>query len=263
MDVNVYQHFRKDEHPFIDRAGEWIEQVESQYAPYLTSFLDPRQEYILQTLLGQSNESLKVMFFGGYEAAERKKALIYPDYYEPNVDEFELTIFEIKYPQKFGTLSHGKVLGTMLSTGLKREFFGDIISDGQRWQVIVSSDVQAFIVGQVEKIGKVSVRLIEQPYYEIITPKDDWNIEVTTITSFRLDNLVSSVYNISRQRSKQLIEAGRVKVNWSENQHVDYQISLLDIVSVRGFGRFQIRVIEGKTKKERHRVTIGVLRKEK
>ena len=51
MNANVYQHFRKDEHPFIDTVGDWLEQVEMQYAPYLTDFLDPRQAYILEALI--------------------------------------------------------------------------------------------------------------------------------------------------------------------------------------------------------------------
>jgi hypothetical protein len=51
MDANVYQHFRADERSFIDSVGDWIEQVQSQYAPYLTDFLDPRQSYILETLI--------------------------------------------------------------------------------------------------------------------------------------------------------------------------------------------------------------------
>ena len=33
---------------FIDSAQGWIEQVQMQYAPYLTDFLDPRQAYILE-----------------------------------------------------------------------------------------------------------------------------------------------------------------------------------------------------------------------
>lgn len=49
MDANVYQHFRADERSFIDSVGDWIEQVQGQYAPYLTEFLDPRQSYILET----------------------------------------------------------------------------------------------------------------------------------------------------------------------------------------------------------------------
>ena len=56
MDANVYQHFRADERSFIDSVGDWIEQVQGQYAPYLTDFLDPRQSYILETLVRQETE---------------------------------------------------------------------------------------------------------------------------------------------------------------------------------------------------------------
>ena len=70
MNANVYQHFREDERPFIDTVEEWLEKVEMQYAPVLTDFLDPRQAYILETLIRQ-NSDLGFRFYGGYEASER------------------------------------------------------------------------------------------------------------------------------------------------------------------------------------------------
>ncbi|OOL79762.1 RNA-binding protein, partial [Enterococcus faecium] len=82
-----------------------------------------------------------------------------------------------------------------------------------------------------------------------------------TVSSMRLDSVISEIYNISRQRSKQLIEAGKVKVNWTENTRPDFVLELLDIISVRGYGRVQIQELEGKTKKEKYRVLFGVLRK--
>ncbi len=100
MDANVYQHFRADERTFIDSVGDWIEQVQGQYAPYLTEFLDPRQSYILETLIRQSSD-LRFMFYGGYEQAERKRCLIFPDYYEPVEEDFETALYEIHYPSKF------------------------------------------------------------------------------------------------------------------------------------------------------------------
>lgn len=60
MNANVYQHFRPDERPFIDTVEDWIEQVTMQYAPLLTEFLDPRQAYILETLVRQ-NTDLKLI----------------------------------------------------------------------------------------------------------------------------------------------------------------------------------------------------------
>lgn len=260
MNANVYQHFRVEERPFIDTIEDWLEQVESQYAPLLTDFLDPRQAYILETVIRQRGE-LQFRFYGGYEQAERRRCLIYPEYYQPTDDDFELTIFEVNYPKKFATLSHGQILGTLVGTGLRREHFGDIISDGERWQVIVGKDVQNYLRMNVEKIGKISVSLEEVSYTSLILPKDNWQQERYTASSLRLDTIISTVYNISRQRSKQLIEAGKVKINWTENTRPDFVLDLLDIVSIRGFGRIQIQELEGKTKKDKFRLLLGVLRK--
>ncbi|MBL1223817.1 YlmH family RNA-binding protein [Enterococcus sp. BWR-S5] len=260
MNANVYQHFRKDEHPFIDSVGDWIEKVESQYAPYLTEFLDPRQAYILETIIRQ-NSDLSFRFYGGYEQAERKRCLIFPDYYEPTTEDFNINLIEIVYPVKFTSLSHGKILGTFMNTGIKRQYFGDIISDGEHWQIFLAEETMNFVIAQVDKIGKIAVRLEERKYTEIIVPKDEWTSERVTVSSMRLDNLISTVYNISRQRSKQLIESGKVKINWAENLRPDFPLELLDIVSIRGFGRIQIQELEGKTKKEKYRLLLGVLRK--
>ena len=260
MNENVYQHFRPEERPFIDAVGDWLEQVESQYAPYLTNFLDPRQAYILETLT-RENSDLKFMFFGGYEQAERCRCMIYPKYFEPSKDDFEIITIEIKYPQKFTELSHGKVLGTFMSAGMKRDYFGDIISDGERWQVFLARETSNYIESQITKIGRVTVHLEEKPYTEIIVPKDSWSEENATASSLRLDVIISTVYNISRQRSKQLVETGKVKVNWSVNERSDYLLDLLDVISIRGFGRIQIQSIEGKTKKEKIRLRLGVLQK--
>lgn len=240
MNANVYQHFRKDEHPFIDSAGDWIEKVESQYAPYLTEFLDPRQAYILETIIRQ-NSDLSFRFYGGYEQAERKRCLIFPDYYEPTTEDFNINLIEIVYPVKFTSLSHGKILGTLMSTGMKRQYFGDIISDGEQWQVFLAEETMNFVIAQVDKIGKIAVRLEERKYTEIIVPKDEWTIEQVTVSSMRLDNLISTVYNISRQRSKQLIESGKVKINWAENIRPDFPLELLDIVSIEALAAYRYR----------------------
>ena len=257
---NVYQHFRKDEHSFIDSIIGWFEQVENQYAPYVTDFLNPREAFILETLIGKKSD-ITYSLFGGFESSERKCAIIYPSYYEPTQDDFDIAIYEIKYPMKFGSLSHGKILGTLMSTGIKREFIGDIITDGERWQVFIKESMANYIVSQIDKIGSFGVRFEPLRYTDIIIPIDEWQDESLTISSLRIDNIISSVYNVSRQRAKQVIEAKRVKINWMENERVDYLVDYLDIISVRGLGRIQIMEQQGKTKKEKVRLNIRVLRK--
>lgn len=260
MERNIYQHFRKSEESFIDLVYDWTETVENQYAPYLTEFLDPRQAFILETIIRQ-NDDLSYRFYGGYEDAERKRCLLYPSYFESTEEDFKVDAFEINYPVKFAQLSHGKILGTLLSTGLKREYFGDIITDGTRWQFFLAEEIQNYVRQQLTKIGSVGVRLEERNYMDIILPKDTWTFEHTTVSSLRLDTVISAVFNISRQRSKELIEQKKVKVNWTENDRPDFELELLDILSIRKFGRIQIRNIEGRTKKAKLRLEIGVLRK--
>ncbi|KPD01215.1 hypothetical protein LR69_00372 [Geobacillus sp. BCO2] len=54
--MELYQHFRKEEHPFIDQVLEWKEMVSRQYAPKLTDFLDPREQQIVQSIAGGAED---------------------------------------------------------------------------------------------------------------------------------------------------------------------------------------------------------------
>ena len=256
----VYQHFRKEEQPFIDMVESWVVQVQQQYAPYLTDFLDPRQQYIIEMVIGKRGE-VRTQFYGGYEAAERKRALIYPDYFQPKLEDFELLLIEVNYPEKFTTLSHGQILGTLVGSGLRREMFGDIMSDGVRWQFYLSESVRDYVLSQVTKVGKTTVRLEQKEYTDLLVPTDDWAVEHDTVSSLRIDTLISSVYNISRQRAKELVSGGKVKLNWATYDRPDFELGLRDILSIRGYGRIQLREIEGKSKKDKWRIEIGVLRK--
>ncbi|MGY3724567.1 RNA-binding protein YlmH, contains S4-like domain [Granulicatella balaenopterae] len=262
MSEEIYQHFRKEERVFIDLVEKWMTDCFEQYSPILTNFLDPRQQFIAESVLGQ-NDEIAFQFEGGYLAAERKRCLIYPSYYTPNFDDFECQVVEILYPKKFAELGHGRILGSLMGLGLERDVFGDIISDGERWQIFYVKEINDYLKQQFDKVGNIKVRLDEADYTDIITPKDQWTLTATTVSSLRLDTVIASIFNISRQRTKQLIEANKVKVNWTLQERSDFTLDVLDIISIRGFGRIQIRNIIGKTKKDKIRLEIGLLDKNK
>lgn len=50
---HLIQHFRKEEQPFIEQVVNWVREVEDRYAPKLTDFLDPRQRFIVNSIIGQ------------------------------------------------------------------------------------------------------------------------------------------------------------------------------------------------------------------
>ena len=78
-------------------------------------------------------------------------------------------------------------------------------------------------------------------------------------SSLRLDAMLSNVYNFSRQRAKDQINEGNVKMNFMAMTRSDAEVKINDIVSLRKYGRFWIQSIDGVTKKDNYRLTVNVL----
>lgn len=260
MKDGIYQHFRKEEQTFIRTTQEWIEQCLDHYGPVITYFLDPRQQFIVHSIAGQF-EDLKFSFFGGYEFSERKRCIFYPSYYNVREEDFDCALFEIGYPMRFSTLSHSKILGSLMGTGIIREHIGDIVTDGEKWQLVCSESMKEYIKVQCQKVGSVSVRLKELSFTEVLRPIDEWENKTFSLSSLRIDTVISTIFNISRQRAKELVESQKVKLNWAIQDRPDEVIEPSDILSVRGFGRIRFHQIHGETKKGKIRIEAGILTK--
>ncbi|PKR86984.1 RNA-binding protein [Heyndrickxia camelliae] len=256
---NIYQHFRADEKEFIDQVLNWQEYVEDSYAPKLTDFLDPRQIHIIKSIIG-THSQVKYLEFGGYEGAERKRVLLFPDYLVPEIKDFQISILEIDYPSKFITLSHRHVLGSLMSIGLKREKFGDILIQQDRIQFIIPTEMLHYIQMELKQIGKTTIQLKEVAYHELITADEEWKEQSVTVSSLRLDAILSTVFPLSRQKAQTMIQHKLVKVNWKEVEQVSFVCEEGDVISVRGFGRCKIITMDGQTKKEKWRLIVGLLK---
>lgn len=253
--MSIYQHFRPEERGFIDQALNWKDFVENKYAPKLTDYLDPREQQILKTIIGQ--QTINLSFFGGSPHTERKRALLYPDYYQETEADYNVTLFEVKYPSKFIQLTHPQVLGTLMSIGLKRDKFGDIMLADERIQFFCAGEISDYVKLEVQSMGKASVELIQQPLSETILQKEQWIEIMITASSVRIDTIISSIYKISRQKSQVLIHSGLVKVNWTVIESTSFECGEGDTISVRGYGRSKIFSFDGKSKKEKWKMVIG------
>ncbi|NRD78800.1 RNA-binding protein [Bacillus sp. BRMEA1] len=254
--MNIYQHFRPEERDYIDQVINWKNVVERQFAPKLTDFLDPREQHILKLIVGE-NGDITSSFFGGIQEAERKRALIFPDYWTASEDDFQLSLFEIVYPKKFVTIEHPQVLGSLMSIGLKRGKFGDILFSGDQAQFFAAKEVKDYIQTNIESIGKATVALKEIPLKDAIISKEMWENVDLTVSSLRLDTVISGIYHLSRQKSQTFIERGLVKVNWTTVENSSFLCDVGDMISVRGYGRAKIVMMDGKTKKDKWRMTVG------
>lgn len=256
MGMELYQHFRKEEHQFIDHVMEWKEMVERQYAPKLTDFLDPREQQIVQSIVG-SDGDVRVSFFGGAPFAERKRALLYPPYFEADEGEYDIALFAVRYPGKFVSLEHRDVLGALMSLGLRRGKFGDILVQGGEIQFFAAAEVADYIRLHVGTIGKAPVSLELLPLSAAMPLVETWEEGTVTVSSLRLDAVLAQAFRLAREKAKTLIESGLVKVNWKVVDKPDFLCGPGDVLSARGFGRCKLFSVEGMTKKERWRIRLG------
>lgn len=254
--MSIYQHFRSEEKNFIDTVLDWKQIVETFYTPKLTPFLDPREQQILQVVIG-FNEDCQVQMSGGYQNSERKRALLYPAYHVPTDEDFQMSLIEISYNRKFHTLKHPQILGTLMSLGVKREKFGDVLMNNEQAQIIVSADIASYVITNVTKIGQAGVQLVERGFREAIVEENTWQESTMTCSSLRVDSLLSSMSQLSRNKAQDLIVGGKLKVNHQVIERNDFECQEGDLLSVRGFGRYRIISIDGKTKRDKWRITFG------
>lgn len=252
----ILQHFRKDEQLFIENTMGWIREVENMYVPKLTDFLNPRERYIVQSLVAGTD--LQTKAYGAFANAERMRMLIYPDYYSPTNEDFRVAVFSINYARKFMAIGHKEVLGSLMSLGIDRSKFGDIQIADTEIQFAVTAELQDYMVANFTSVGKAKISIEEVTQStELIVSEDKWIESMQVVSSMRLDAIIAALTNISRQKAVSLIRGDKARVNWATQNDSSAELFEEDILSIRGFGRFKMISVEGRTRKDKIRLITG------
>ncbi|WP_300558625.1 YlmH/Sll1252 family protein [Companilactobacillus sp.] len=253
--------FRPEEKPFIDKICDLLLRTQSMYIPQLTDFLNLRQRAILDNLVNKYDD-LFVHYYGGYEGAERVRGIIAPDYFVPKQSDFKIALYEVRYPERFANLHHGQILGSLTGSGIDRDHFGDIITDGKRWQFFVFDDISKYIEQQVDKIGSFKVHLIKKDFQnDLLMPIDESDDETINVQSLRLDTIIAEAYDLSRTQTKSMVEHGKVQLNWVPNRNPSAFATIYDTISVHGYGRIRVNNIMGKSKNNKYIIFVNVIKK--
>ena len=238
----------------IDKANGCLKNYDVRYSDFLNPFEVENAKAILN-----SNDDLKYSVDGGYDESERKIVFIYPFYMEyEDIDE-TLRFIQIEGNFKFKSISHKDYLGSLLSLGIKREKIGDIIIHENFCQVIVSHDICDFILMNLEKVARNNVKLKEISREDIIYNPPAVKDISFTVSSSRIDCIISGLYNISRQESAKLINNEKVQLNYEKIISCSKEIKSGCLISVRGKGRSQITNIGDLTKKGKIKVQGKIL----
>ena len=210
-----------------------------------TKFLTLTEQAILINTLKN-----KVFFKldGGYSNSELKRAVLYID------DEAFITCFKINYNKKYLSLSHQNILGTLLSLSITKESIGDILASEDVF--FITSELKEYIINEFIKINNVAITLEEIDGSNLVR-----NIELEmssfTVSSLRLDSIVSKITKNSRNEALNMINNDLVKVNYLISNKSTKSIKEEDVISIRKYGRFIIKDTKNTSKKGKIIVKYG------
>ncbi|MBP1992779.1 YlmH family RNA-binding protein [Paenibacillus eucommiae] len=254
---DIYAHFHPDERRFVDQAFEWVERAANQHALKRTDFLDPRQAFIVSTLANR-NPDAGCRFDGGYAKAERRRAIIAPDYRQLDEEDMGISVLAVTSGDgKFLTLDHGDYMGAILGLGMKRDKIGDIHVLAGGCHCLVTTDAANYLHMNLSQVHRVHVQTELLPLDKLETSQVKLEELALSVASLRMDGIISDVFRLSRAKVLVPIQAGRCRVNWKFEEDPSKPLKEGDIVSMQGFGRFQVLAVEGITKSGRVRVKIG------
>lgn len=202
---------------------------------------------------------IKYFTYGGFTDAERKILCFCGDDRITDLDQITFPIACIKIVplnQKFSdSLTHRDFLGAVLNLGIDRSKVGDILIEENEGYLFCNPTISQFITENLIKVKHTAINssIIDKKDFEY---KPNFKEVTGTISSVRLDSILSVAFNSSRSSLIGLIEGGKVFVNSKEVLSNSYTLKENDIVSVRGLGKFIYVGTSYQTKKGRYSVKI-------
>lgn len=229
-----------------------------RHSPAFTDFLDMAKSGKFLELLSYERD-LQVMAFGGTEDTERRMLGFAPDYMEFGKEDFPICALRIQKNRKFGQadLSHRDYLGSILGLGIDRGKIGDIFVGEEETICFVERDIAPYITANLQKVSRTPVE-VEETEIEAVSVEKEMELRHLSVASVRLDAVAGAALHLSRGKIQDYISAEKANVNWSVTTNPSCMLKEGDMVSVRGFGRFRVLSIGGRTKKDRIVVEVGI-----
>ena len=223
--------------------------------PANTPFLSPREQEMCRFLFG---DAPGLIFFGGYEGAERQMLCYLPDYLDKSClmeqDSpmvcLRATFYEGDSP------SHRDFLGALIGSGISRESIGDICVSRGFCDFFVTAELADYLLQNFIGAGRVKVRMSRIPLDQMTAPEPEIKEIRDTLASLRLDSVISSGFRMSRGLAAQHIAAGKVAIDGLSCEKPDKSVNEGAKISLRGFGKIKLESVNGQTKKGRISVVI-------
>lgn len=224
---------------------------EIEYPVYSKYFYPPQ---VCKEMADLNMGGIVFSLCGLSEGCEKNMVAVLPKAFPREELYFPVKYFKITNRSKFKDLEHKHYLGTIMSLGIKRELMGDLIVEENCCYGIISDEIFEFLVDNLKEVGRNPVIVVEVEKEEI--PQLKFEKIVDSVSSIRLDNLVSVMINNSRNKGLELIENGDVSVNYTVEKEKNRSLKEGDIITIRKKGKFIFEQILGENKKGKIRILL-------
>ncbi len=250
--LKIFNNDQPDEKLLFSKVLNQVSLCEKKHETSFTDFLDPyRANIYVSAIKTIKNLGLNIAVFGGMQGSERLVIGFSPDYIELANDDFPIDVIKITYDTRFSSgPSHRDLLGSILGLGIQRSKIGDIIIEGSVSYVFVYNDISEYIITNLEKAGRTKMRA--DKYTGPIQIQDFNEKEsVMTVSSLRIDTMISHIFKLSRSKAAEYIIAEKVFINWQPVLSLSKNVAVGDVITLRGQGRARIVDIPGRSKKDK------------
>lgn len=255
------------------KTADLARQMQRDNLPCFSRFLDGRERILAQRELQALRfPQDQYCFWEGFEADATTPSAaaplrcmlgLFPDYLALT-EGMDRSIWEEQFPIFAVTLSyraqdaltHRDLLGSLMGLDIKRELIGEILTAQDHAVIFCTQTAQQLILSELSRAGRAGVR-VQAGRPEQLPPAIRLEDKTGTVSSMRLDCVVSLALNLSREKSAALIEGGQVNLNFFEETKSSREVKVGDILSIRGYGRFLLSQQGALSKKGRIHLTVS------
>ena len=183
-----------------------------------SAFLSDREQDLARAALGRAGVRDGWRFDGGWPEAERRVLCLEPEY---SYGECPVRCVQLQCRALPGAAlpAHKDYLGSLMGLALKREALGDILlpADAAGTAYVFALEPAAkLICRELCQAGRIEVST--RPFWRPgkrcpVFPAPERQLLTATVSSLRLDAVLSAMLHVSRGTAAELIEAGRVEIN--------------------------------------------------
>ena len=162
-------------------------------------------------------------------------------------------------PDKFHAPSHRDYMGALMSLGIDRKMFGDLIVTNNSvafLSVWDKGDIVSYLMNEFLACGRAKLKCERVDVSSFDALQLQYEKREIIVSSLRADCIVSSLAGVSRSQAKGIVENGDFKISSSAVFEPDRVLVPSEVFSLRGYGKYRLSEIIGQTRKERIRIEL-------